>query len=150
MFCVFLTMTIWSQGKFLVVKFKKREEKNKNKPNNINKSFVPNLFLLSSSAMSCLCCLLASREQGRSVGTLCCWACRWNQARDITWHDFTSGWCHRLPYLISHRRGIKQTSHQSSIKTCSKHKQVYVSGLERSPPVNPFIILDMSKAEPKS
>lgn len=67
------------------------------------------------------------------MGTLCCWACWWNQARDITWAVSTSGWCHPLPYLISHREGEggkQQLSHQTSIKTQSEHKQTHKVWLE--------------------
>lgn len=67
------------------------------------------------------------------MGTLCCWACWWNQARDITWAVSTSGWCHPLPYLISHREGEgskQQLSHQTSIKTRSEHKQTHKVWLE--------------------
>lgn len=83
---------------------KRREETNRKEVNSITNAVIPDLFLHSSSAMSCRCCLLASREKGRSVGILCSWACWGKQARDITWAGSTSGWCHPLlHYLISHR-----------------------------------------------
>lgn len=99
------------QVNFFLRRWKKEEKRqNRRDLNSLTEAVIPNLFLLSSSAMSCRCCLLASREQGRSVGTLCCWACRWNQARDshVSWLYLWMMSSTILSY-ISHREGGNKT-----------------------------------------
>lgn len=79
---------IWHDGRAGKNRWTEREKQ-------IQMETIPDLFLLSSSAISCLCCLLASREKEISLGTLCCCCCKTHDIiithRDTWYYHYTQG-----------------------------------------------------------